>query len=266
MTTLNGLSYETVLDMVSSFQWLPESLRLRISTEIDTDNPVMESLFKFTAEICKLNENNTEDFTSLIPKAVYEADSLISGKYSRMVVTTAQQVVEFIGVGPYLIGVVNLYSVAYALAIRKYLPDLWNSFCYKVDKPDWITDTKKQNSSVSRSAVSPNAIPSNNLAQLTPEDDADTLDNAMDAIDPEDRSNDPQVRARHAGLATAFDDKEFNRHAEKLLKGQHDEDTEAQRTVITGSESTPTRCSKHHQVIQEKYNAARYRRTGKKGM
>lgn len=184
---------------------------------------------------------------------------LLSTQQSRAVISEAERVIDFIGVGVGLIGVSNLCSVAFGLAIRNASPKLWNEFCFDVDKPDWITDILKQTSRFSRSLGSPDHGKPIGLSPLRRDDAQETSDDQLPSVEDEEYLED-HIRQRHAGLATAFDDKEFNEKAEKLLNGSHNEDVEAARTVITGDDSVPTRCSRFNTMIQERYLGARYRR------
>ncbi len=253
MKNLNGLRYESVLEMISAFQWFPEQNQMRISADIDTKSPVVESIARFTASVSILHEKSTEDYTSLIPKAMFSEKLLLSAQQSREVISEAQRVIEFIGVGGELIGVSNLCSVAFGLVVRNVSPKLWNEFCYDVDRPDWITDIRKQSSRVSRSL---GGVDHENVVGLSPQrhNDVQEIIETHPSVDGEEYLE-AHIRQRHAGLAAAFDDKEFNASVEKLLGGAEDRD--AQQTVVTGEDSQPSRASRFHQVIEDKYNAIR---------
>lgn len=210
----------------------------------------MESVERFTKLIYRQHERNAEDFNLMIPKTLFEADGLISEKQSSIVVEKAHRVVEFIGVGPSLIGIVNLCSVAYGLVIRSRMPDMWNQFCYEVDRPEWIADTEVQKSRVSRSAKTPVATSCEDAAQQRTD---------VVRVDCSEEHVEDRVKLRHTGMAAALNDHEFNKKIDELLDGSN-EDRNTEQTVITGNDCHPRRVSRFDPVIQEKYNAARYRR------
>lgn len=224
---MNGLTYENILEMISCFQWIPDDACLRLTFDGDTRDSVMDSITIITSEISKVHEKSSENYSSVIPKTMFNSQGILLSKQSSEVITMAQQVIEFIEVDAELIGIVNLCSVAYALVLRELAADRWNRFCYDVDKPDWITDTKKQHSKFSRSVGPSVATSSSNVAQHIPDNGHDDPDGNTDELSPE-------VRQRHSGLAAAFDDRGFNQHVDEMLGGGDvDEVSENEQMPVT---------------------------------
>ncbi len=271
MQYINDLDYDSCLDMVSSFQWINDEECIRLAAGQLIDDPILESLNQFTQGIYRLQKRSAEDYTSLILKVLFNQPELICAKLAKEVVAEAAQVIDFIGVGPRLIGTPNLAAVAYALVIRRQTPSRWNRFCDAVDKVEWQAVPVKQSSGVSRSVGTPNPNNSADAIYRRPVDTPEAGD--TEELEPTEgvgiqgmeRQEQPE-QPRQSGMATAFDNADFRKQADKLLDTDRNEDLEAERIVITGPDSVPTKCSRYHRVIQGKYSSARYAKKGRKGV
>lgn len=264
-----NLEYDHLLDMVSAFQWLKETDTIRLSAGRTIDDPILDALTLFAREIALLHQQSNEDLTTLILKAMTNHPTLPCARLGREVAAVAAQVIDTIGVGQQLIGMQNLATVAYAMVIRHHAPSSWNQFCTVVDKVEWqATVTQGPSSGVQRSVGIPNRRNASKAAARHATDGQERQ--VSDGRDSGEGGDDHEVleehiRQRHPGLASAFDDREFNEMAEKLLGGGHDPETETPTTTLPAG-GPPKRCSGHNQVIQERYSASRYGKPKKRGV
>jgi hypothetical protein len=254
--------------MVSSFQWIKDQECIRLAADQLIDDPVLESLNQFTQYIYCLHKRSAEDYTSLILKVLFNNPELTCAKLGKEVVAEAALVIDFVGVVPRLIGTPNLAAVAYALVIRRQMPTKWNHFCEAVDRIEWQAVQVQQSGGVSRSVGTPSTRNSADAIYRRPVDTLEAGDTEEHEViggqvaDPGEQQGQPQL----SGLVTAFNNADFRKQAVELLDTDRNEDLEAERTVITGADSIPTKCSRYHRVIQEKYSSARYTKKGRRGV
>ncbi|SHO52969.1 hypothetical protein [Desulfopila aestuarii] len=266
---VENLEYDQLLDMVSGFQWLKETDVIRLSARLAIDDPILEALELFTREIVLLHQRSSEDYATLILKVMTNHPALPGARLGREVAAVAAQVIDTIGVGQQLIGMQNLATVAYALVIRNHIPSSWNQFCTVVDKVEWqATVTQGPSSGVQRSVGIPARRNTSKAAARRVTDGQDRqVSDGRDSGEGDDDHEvlEDHIRQRHPGLASAFDDAEFNEMAEKLLGGGHDPETEPPTTTPSAG-GPPKRCSGHHQVIQDRYSPARYGKPKRRGV
>ncbi len=257
-------NYEVMLDMVSGFQWLPDVGDLRIFAGQPTQNPVADSLHRVAEELSRLPpKSGLMDMRVVMGKILLQ-QNLVRAYSLREIFDETARVGEFIGTTPDLIGLANLHVTAYALRVRAAAAEAWNSFCADVDRMEWRTSTNGASSSSMLISVG-GSVAEGAEVKVVREDERD------ECASPErpesvagktgDTTRPVQDRSRR-GLARAFDDEDFNDRAGKLLDRYREEDVAAAHTVVSISESAPTRCSPFHTVIQEKLAALR---TGYKG-
>lgn len=263
------VSYDVLLDMISSFQWVPGNSCLRLAVGQSVDHAVLRTLNQLAGEIAYATASRSVGNTQIIMEVFSRRPDLLYAGTCGEVIAGANQIVEFVGVGPDLIGVGNLYCTAFALTIRKKVPRRWNDFCEHIDKPSWQMETQADTASDASFLGGPpvatmgaddvlgeglDEIREDGLQPTPPED-------GMAANTSDDKGEGP-APVRRGGLAAAFDDVVFNERADRLLNRHQEEDHAASHTVISVPESMPTKCSPFHSVIQEKQSAVR---TGHKG-
>jgi hypothetical protein len=271
MTYINDqLEYDQILDMISSFQWLPDIACIRLAVDKDSEDQVSKSLNKFAYEMerQKHTKNLSGDHTKLILETLSHHSGLINARNSKEILAEAEQIVKTIGVGPSLIGVSNLYTTAYALTVRSVTPSRWNHFCDNVEKFKWQAAFVRNDTGT---AISVGMQPKATMSSVR----TDSHDSDHDI--PTHHNATADLRTQHAeigyqfphnpkgGLASAFDNPEFKKKVDKLLSNEKEENIEAQHSVISGPESVPTRCSPFHQLLQEKYASTSSNKSGKKG-
>ena len=266
MDNIYMISYEIILDMISSFQWVPESGSLRLVVGQSVDHAVLKSLNQLAREIaCATAGRNTENAQIILEVFSRRPDLLYAGTCGE-VIAGANRIVEFVGVGPDLIGVGNLYLTAFALTIRAKVPRRWNDFCHHVDKPDWRVAIQGNSDGVSSSLGTQSAAPS---AAVTGYDLAEEIDELPEEDFPPNVSGecaatkasvekvDEPSQPKRSGLSAAFDNADFNEKADTLLNHYREEDTKARHSVISEPASLPTGCSPYHDLIQGKSSAVR---------
>ena len=256
-------NYEVMLDMVSGFQWLPDVGDLRIFAGQPTQNPVADSLHRVAEELNRLPPTSTIMDMRVTMGKILLQQNLVRTCGLREIVDATACIEEFIGTTPDLIGHANLHLTAYALRVRVAASEEWNSFCVDVDRLEWRVSGESSGSSSMSISVG-GGVAEDAEAKVGREDGQDNASPERPesgAGKTGDTTRPAQDRPRR-GLARVFDDEDFNEKAGKLLDRYREEDVAAAHTVVSTPESTPTRCSVFHKVVQDKLAALR---SGHKG-
>jgi len=200
------LDREQILDMASEFQWMPERGCIRLALARGSDDDVMLSLNNFaetmtTQDIhCRVSGNSIQ---LLLATLSYRAGAeKIDGSE---IMTGAVELAEVLGVDQSLIGVVNFYTVTYALLVRYKFPKRWNHFCYCAEKPGWKVVLHTVNAAGLESTVE--------LAES-----AELPENPVSLSGTAVKHCAEEVEDQPTGLGLAFGNAEFYAFSESIMK------------------------------------------------
>lgn len=252
MNTNYKISYEVLLDMISSFQWVPGNSCLRLAVGQSVDHAVLKILNQLAGEIAGATADRSVGNTRIILEVFSRRPDLLYAGTCLEVIAEANRIVDYIGADSDLLGFGNLYVAAFALTIRTRVPRRWNDFCRHIDKPSWQVETQTDTAGEA-SLLGTRPVAAMGTGDVLGEERDDLRENGLQPTPLEEGP----APVRRGGLVGAFDDAAFNERADKLLNRHHEEDHAASHTVITGPESMPTKCSPFHTVIQEKQSAVR---------
>ena len=137
-TLTEDLDIQNIFEMASAFQWLPERGCVSLALERGSDNNILQTLNNFASSIAVIDHQYKLSGNSLQLVLASLANRLdIFNIEGSAVILAAADLAKTIAVDQSLIGVVNFYTVTYALLIRYKFPERWNHFCNCMEKPGW---------------------------------------------------------------------------------------------------------------------------------
>jgi hypothetical protein len=247
-TLTEDLDIQNIFEMASAFQWLPERSCVSLAVERGSDNNILQTLNNFASSISVLDHQYKLSGNSIQLVLAALANRLdISNIEGSAFISAAADLAKTIAVDQSLIGVVNFYTVTYALLIRYKFPERWNHFCNCAEKPGWkvILNTV-------------NAAGLENTVELA--ESVEVPESPVSLSGKPVKHCAEEIETRPTGLGLAFTDKKFYAMSEDIMQAAGGGETVYYRnpddTPDTGSGS-PQEKTEHEKLLEEMRDKAK---------